>query len=89
VIRAARDRLKPTLASVVTTAVALVPLVLLGGVTGTEVIQPIAIIIWGGLLTTTLFVLFVLPAILLRFERGQAGTQAVTDPAVAEARTGL
>jgi len=89
VIRAARDRLKPTLASVVTTAVALVPLVLLGGVTGTEVIQPIAIIIWGGLLTTTLFVLFVLPAILLRFERGQAGTQPVTDPAVAEARTGL
>jgi Cu/Ag efflux pump CusA len=89
VIRAARDRLKPTLASVVTTAVALVPLVLLGGVTGTEVIQPIAIIIWGGLLTTTLFVLFVLPAILLRFERGQTGTQPGTDPAVAEARTGL
>jgi Cu/Ag efflux pump CusA len=90
VIRAARDRLKPVLASVVTTAVALVPLVLLGGVTGTEVIQPIAIIIWGGLLTTTLFVLFVLPAILLRFEGSQAGTRtATTQPAVADARTGL
>jgi Cu/Ag efflux pump CusA len=90
VISAARDRLKPALASVVTTAVALVPLVLLGGVTGTEVIQPIAIIIWGGLLTTSLFVLFVLPAILLRFEGSQAGTRtATTQPAVIDARTGL
>lgn len=88
-IRAARDRLKPTLVSVVTTAVALLPLVLLGGVTGTEVIQPVAIIIWGGLLTTTLFVLFVLPVILLRFEASQAGTRTATTQAeVTEARTG-
>jgi Cu/Ag efflux pump CusA len=74
---------------VVTTAVALLPLVLLGGVTGTEVILPIAVIIWGGLLTTTLFVLFVLPAILLRFEGSRAGAQTATRQAeVTEARMG-
>jgi Cu/Ag efflux pump CusA len=89
VIRAACERLKPTLVAVVTTAVALLPLVLLGGVAGTEVILPIAVIIWGGLLTTTLFVLFVLPAILLRFEGSRAGAQTATTPAeVTEARMG-
>lgn len=90
VIRAARDRLKPTLGSAVITAVALLPLVLLGGVTGTEIIQPVAIIVWGGLLTTTLFALFVLPAILIRFERGQAGSQTTAAQTEAtEARMGF
>jgi Cu/Ag efflux pump CusA len=87
VIRAARDRLSPTLGSAVITAVALLPLVLLGGVTGTEIIQPIAIIVWGGLLTTTLFALFVLPAILIRFDYGQASTATAPTEAM-EARTG-
>ncbi|WP_240987164.1 efflux RND transporter permease subunit [Arthrobacter sp. Soil736] len=72
VIAAARDRLQPTLASLVMTGVALVPLVLFGGVTGAEIIQPLAIIIWGGLLTTALYTLFVLPATLLRFSPAQA-----------------
>ncbi|GAP60231.1 protein involved in drug transmembrane transport [Arthrobacter sp. Hiyo1] len=49
------------------TALGLLPLVLMGGVVGTEIIQPLVIIIWGGLLTTTLFLLFVLPALLLGF----------------------
>ncbi|HKS01902.1 MAG TPA: efflux RND transporter permease subunit, partial [Arthrobacter sp.] len=90
VIRAARDRLKPTLGSALITAVALLPLVLLGGVTGTEIIQPVAIIVWGGLLTTTLFALFVLPAILIRFERGQAGSPAATaQTEPTDARTGV
>jgi len=45
----------------------LLPLVLAGGVIGTEIIQPLAVIIWGGLLTTLFFTLVVLPAVLLRF----------------------
>ena len=67
VVHAARDRLGPTLMSAGMTALALVPLVLFGGVAGTEIIQPLAVIIWGGLLTSTLSTLFVVPAVLLAF----------------------
>jgi Cu/Ag efflux pump CusA len=72
--------------SAVITALALLPLVLLGGVVGTEIILPLAVIIWGGLLTTTFFTLFVVPAMLLRFEpkpapsaRTGQGTAAPTE----------
>lgn len=68
VVRGTRERLGPVLMSALMTGLALVPLVLLGGVVGTEIIQPLAVIIWGGLLTTTLFTLFGVPAVLLRFE---------------------
>ena len=83
VIRAARNRLQPTLAAFVMTGLALLPLVLFGGVTGAEVIQPLAIIIWGGLLTTALYTLFVLPATLLRF----APAQAPNDGVIGDRRT--
>src|SRR6478736_856341 len=72
VLRGARERLGPTLMSSVMTAVILLPLVFFGGVTGSEIILPLAVIIWGGLLTTTLFMLFVMPAVLLRFQPKEA-----------------
>ncbi|QDW31258.1 efflux RND transporter permease subunit [Arthrobacter sp. KBS0702] len=72
VLRGARERLGPTLMTSVMTAVVLLPLVFFGGVTGTEIILPLAVIIWGGLLTTTLFMLFVMPAVLLRFQPKEA-----------------
>lgn len=67
VVRAARERLGPTLMSAAMTGLALLPLVLFGGVVGTEIILPLAVIIWGGLLTSTLSTLFVVPAVLIRF----------------------
>jgi Cu/Ag efflux pump CusA len=79
VMRAARDRLRPTLGTAIVTALALLPLVLFGGVTGTEIILPLAVIIWGGLLTTTLFVLFVLPAVLLRFAPDRAISRRINN----------
>ena len=86
VVRGTKERLGPILMSTVITALALLPLVLLGGVVGTEIILPLAVIIWGGLLTTTFFTLFVVPAVLLRFEPKQApsartgqGTAAPTE----------
>ncbi|AXJ11709.1 transporter [Arthrobacter sp. PM3] len=68
VVRGTRERFGPVLMTALMTGLALVPLVLLGGVVGTEIIQPLAVIIWGGLLTTTLFTLFGVPAVLLRLE---------------------
>lgn len=86
VARGTKERLGPVLMSTVITALALLPLVLLGGVVGTEIILPLAVIIWGGLLTTTFFTLFVVPALLLRFEpepapgaRAGHGTAAPTE----------
>ena len=72
VLRGARERLGPTLMTSVMTAVVLLPLVFFGGVTGSEIILPLAVIIWGGLLTTALFMLFVMPAVLLRFQPKEA-----------------
>ncbi|SDL66693.1 efflux RND transporter permease subunit [Arthrobacter sp. ok362] len=86
VVRGTKDRLGPVLMSTVITALALLPLALLGGVVGTEIILPLAVIIWGGLLTTAFFTLFVVPAMLLRFEpkpapstRTGQGTSAPTE----------
>ena len=72
VVRGTRERLGPVLVSTLITGLALLPLVLVGGVVGTEIIQPLAVIIWGGLLTTTFFTLVVVPAVLLRSEPKQA-----------------
>ena len=71
VLRGARERLSPTLMSTVTTALAVLPLVALGGVPGNEITQPMAAVILGGLATSTLLNLFVLPAAYPHF-RGRA-----------------
>ena len=77
----------PVLMSALMTALALLPLVLLGGVVGTEIIQPLAVIIWGGLLTTTLFLLFVLPALLLRFGPERAPRTATRNDSLLRAQS--
>jgi Cu/Ag efflux pump CusA len=71
VLRGARERLSPTLMSTVTTALAVLPLVALGAVPGNEITQPMAEVILGGLVTSTLLNLFVLPAAYPHF-RGPA-----------------
>ena len=51
------------------TALALLPLVLDGNRPGQEIEFPMATVILGGLLTSTLLNLFVLPGLYLRFGR--------------------
>ena len=65
--QAASERLQPTVLSVVITALALVPLVLLGGSVGSGMLLPLALIVWGGLITSALLTLYVLPILFLRF----------------------
>lgn len=64
---AASERLQPTILSAVITGLALVPLVLLGGSVGSSILLPLALIVWGGLITSTLLTLYVLPVLFLRF----------------------
>ena len=67
VIRGARERLAPILMTALTTGLALVPLVLAGDIPGQEIEYPMAIVILGGLATSTLLNLLVVPTLYLRF----------------------
>jgi CzcA family heavy metal efflux pump len=67
VLRAARERFAPVLTSVLTTALVFIPLVVAGQIAGLELIHPMAVVILGGLLTSTLLTLFVVPPLYLRF----------------------
>jgi CzcA family heavy metal efflux pump len=81
--RGSRERLAPILMTALTTGLALVPLVLSGNLPGQEIEYPMGIVILGGLLTTTLLNLFVLPSLYLRFGRGWTAPPATPAPMAA------
>jgi Cu/Ag efflux pump CusA len=72
VLRGARERLSPILMTTLATALALVPLVLAGRIPGHEIEYPLAVVILGGLVTSTLLNLFILPTLYLRFGKRTA-----------------
>jgi CzcA family heavy metal efflux pump len=69
VLRGARERLAPILMTTLATGLALVPLVVAGQIPGHEIEHPMAVVILGGLATSTLLNLFVVPSLYLRFSR--------------------
>jgi CzcA family heavy metal efflux pump len=69
VLRGARERLAPILMTTLACGLALVPLVVAGSVPGNEIEHPLAVVVVGGLFTSTLLNLFVVPALYLRFAR--------------------
>jgi Cu/Ag efflux pump CusA len=69
VVRGAMERLAPILMTTLATGLALVPLVVLGQRPGQEIEHPLAVVILGGLVTSTLLSLFVFPSLYLRFHR--------------------
>jgi Cu/Ag efflux pump CusA len=68
-IRGASERLPPILMTALVTALGLLPLALGSGEAGREIEGPMAIVILGGLLTSTVLNLFVLPTLALRWGR--------------------
>ncbi len=74
VIRGARERLAPILMTALATGLALVPLAIAGDLPGHEIEHPMAIVILGGLVTSTLLNLFVVPSLYLRFGRTKPPT---------------
>jgi CzcA family heavy metal efflux pump len=67
ILRGAQERLAPILMTTLATGLALLPFVLFGDIPGHEIVRPIAIAVLGGLVTSTAFSLFIVPALYLRF----------------------
>jgi CzcA family heavy metal efflux pump len=67
VFRGARERLAPVLMTALVTALGLLPIALGSGDAGREIEGPMALVILGGLVTSTGLNLFVLPALFRRF----------------------
>ena len=65
------DRLNPILMTALTSALALVPLALGGDLPGNEIQSPMAVVILGGLLTSTLLNGFIIPIMYLLIHKKQ------------------
>lgn len=63
VLHGSLDRLNPILMTALSSALALVPLALRGGLPGNEIQSPMAKVILGGLLTSTFLNAFILPVV--------------------------
>jgi CzcA family heavy metal efflux pump len=70
VLRGAQERLAPILMTATTTGLAILPLVIAGAIPGNEIEHPMAIVILGGLVTSTLLNLLVVPSLYLKFGGG-------------------
>jgi len=63
IITGSRERLSPILMTALTAALALIPLALSGDVAGNEIQSPMAKVILGGLLSSTLLNIFIVPIV--------------------------
>lgn len=66
------DRLNPILMTALTSALALIPLVVNGDKTGNEIQSPMAVVVLGGLVSSTLLNIFVVPIMYEWFEKRKA-----------------
>jgi Cu/Ag efflux pump CusA len=66
-LRGAEERLAPILMTALATALALLPIVIGGNKPGQEIEHPMAVVIVGGLVTSTILNVLLMPALYLRF----------------------
>jgi len=81
VLRGASERLMPILMTATVTALGLLPLALGTGEAGREIEGPMAIVILGGLATSTALNLLVLPTLALRYGRFGHSISSMQEPA--------
>lgn len=69
IIRGAKERLSPILMTTLTAALALMPIIVTGNKPGQEIEHPMALVIVGGLISSVLLNLLVIPAVYWKFGR--------------------
>jgi len=79
--RGLAEQLNAILASSAVTALVVLPFVVMGDVAGLEIAHPIAVVVLGGIVTSLLAILFVAPALYLRFGRNSAADRLGLEPA--------
>ena len=67
--RACLERMTPVLMTAVSAGIALVPLMIGGDQPGKEILHPVAVTIFGGLISSTLLDTFLTPVLFLRYGR--------------------
>ena len=77
-VRAGQERLAPVLMTALTAGIGLVPLAMAAGQPGKEILYPVATVIIGGLISSTLLEFFVRPALFWTIGR-KAGQRIVED----------
>jgi CzcA family heavy metal efflux pump len=79
VIRGTKERLVPVLMTALAAGIGLIPLVLAADQPGKEILHPVAVVIVGGLVTSTLLGLGVTPTVFYTFGRKAAATAIEQD----------
>ena len=72
IVRAGKERLAPVLMTALTSGIGLVPLALAAGEPGKEILYPVATVIIGGLITSTMLEFLVRPVLFWKFGVGAA-----------------
>ncbi len=78
VVSATRERVAPVVITALTVAAVFVPLLFLGNAAGVEVVRPMAVVVIGGLVTSTVLTLFVVPGLYLLVIGAPADGQPVS-----------
>ena len=78
IVRAGKERLAPVLMTALTSGIGLLPLAMAAGEAGKEVLYPVATVVIGGLISSTILEFFVRPALFWTFGRG-AGRRLIQE----------
>lgn len=77
ILRGAKERLVPILMTALTAALGVLPLALAKGQTGKEILQPLSVVILGGLFSSTFLNVFVTPSLFWLF--GKSASEAIVE----------